>query len=312
MKKLVLFLARVAALALPLALSSCNAGGIAGGANGPFVGSLNPSSVVQGSPGFNLTVNGTNFTNGAVVEWNGSPRTTMFVSSTQLTAQISMNDVANPAAVPVTVQNPDLSVSNAINFGVNSPSLPNVTSLQPNSALAGSGAFMLTVNGSNFSPTSNVQWNGGARTTQFVSASKLTANITAADVQTQGVAQVTVNTPGAGGGTSNQVAFTINPNGPVAVTIANFTFSPMDLTVNAGQTVQWTNNDAGVQHTVTRDVTTMSGPSSPVLNSGAVYNFTVPAGTPSGTNIFYHCTFHGTAGNGTTFGNGMTGVIRVR
>jgi len=306
------FLMRAQALVLVLAMVGCNSGGLTNQIPFPIENSLQPSSVVQGSPGFTLTVNGANFVNGAVVQWNGSPRTTMFVSSSQVTAQISANDVMNPAAVPVTVQNPDLSVSNAINFGVNAPSVPNITSLQPNNVLAGSGAFVLTVNGSNFSPTSNVQWNGAARTTQFVSASRLTANILAGDVQTQGNVQVTVNTPGAGGGTSAPVQFTINPNGPVAVDISAFAFNPRDLTINAGQTVQWTNHDAGVQHTVTRDVTTMAGPSSPVMNTNDVYNFVVPVGTPSGTNIFYHCTFHGTAGNGTTFGNGMTGVIRVR
>src|SRR5438105_5446614 len=230
-----------------LILAGCNVGSGNNLSNpAPTESSLSPSSVVQGSPAFTLTVNGANFVNGAFVQWNGSPRTTMFVLPSQLTAQINSADVASPAAVPVTVKNPDLQLSNALNFGVNSPSLPNITTLSPSSVLAGSGPFVLTVNGSNFSPTSNVQWGGAARTTPVVSATKLTANSTAADVQTQGIVQVTVNTPGAGGGTSNQVAFTISPSGPVAVSIAGFTYAPRDLTLSAGQTITWTNNDAGV------------------------------------------------------------------
>ncbi len=307
------FAQRLLLLAVAIIASACNSGGSVGPfVNPPAESSLNPNSTVMGSGGFTLTVNGSNFMNGAVVQWNGSPRTTMFVTSSQLTAQINSADVASSAAVPVTVQNPDLQTSNAINFGVNAPNVPNITSLQPTNVNAGSGAFVLTVNGTNFSPSSIVQWGGAARTTTFVSSAKLTANITAADVQNQGQVQVTVNTPGAGGGTSNQVAFNVNPNGPVPVTISGFSFSPRDLTVNPGQTVTWTNNDVGVQHTVTRDITTMAGPSSPVLNTNDTYSFTVPAATPSGTNIFYHCTFHGTAGDGTTFGAGMSGVIRVR
>ena len=39
----------------------------------PFVNlPLNPGAVTPGSPGFKLTVNGTNFVKGSVVNWNGS------------------------------------------------------------------------------------------------------------------------------------------------------------------------------------------------------------------------------------------------
>ncbi len=48
--------------------------------------------------------------------------------------------------------------------------VPAITSLSPNSATAGGAAFTLTVNGTGFVSTSTVWWNGGQRTTQFVSA----------------------------------------------------------------------------------------------------------------------------------------------
>ena len=55
----------------------------------PFVNqSLVPTSVAPGSPAFTLTVNGTGFVSGAVVKWNGSPRTTTFVGGPQLTASM--------------------------------------------------------------------------------------------------------------------------------------------------------------------------------------------------------------------------------
>jgi hypothetical protein len=73
----------------------------------PFVNQpLVPATVVPGSIGFTLTVNGTGFVSGSVVAWNGSPRTTTFVSSSQLTAQILATDVASAATGTVTVSSP--------------------------------------------------------------------------------------------------------------------------------------------------------------------------------------------------------------
>ena len=70
---------------------------------------------------------------------------------------------------------------------------PTNASISPTSKIAGSGAFTITVNGTNFvSGESIVRWNGTNRTTTFVSSTQLTASITAADVSTVGTANVTV------------------------------------------------------------------------------------------------------------------------
>lgn len=75
-------------------------------AQSPVIASLNPSSAVVGGPAFTLTVNGTNFDPAAVVQFNGSPRTTTFVSSTQLQAAITAGDIANTGTSTITVANP--------------------------------------------------------------------------------------------------------------------------------------------------------------------------------------------------------------
>lgn len=67
---------------------------------------LAPTTVAPGAAGFTLTVNGTGFSNGATVYWNGSSRVTTFVSSAQVTAQIAAADVATATSASVTVQNP--------------------------------------------------------------------------------------------------------------------------------------------------------------------------------------------------------------
>ena len=72
----------------------------------PQIALLNPSSVVAGGAAFTLTVNGTNFDPAAVVQLNGTSRTTTFISSTQLQAAIAVSDIAPPGVATITVANP--------------------------------------------------------------------------------------------------------------------------------------------------------------------------------------------------------------
>jgi len=70
------------------------------------VGPPVPQAVVPGSGAFTLSVYGANFVQGAVVNWNRSPRETTFISAHELQAQILASDVANPTAGYITVTNP--------------------------------------------------------------------------------------------------------------------------------------------------------------------------------------------------------------
>jgi len=72
---------------------------------------------MQNSGGFTLSVNGTGFTSDSQVLFNGAPRTTTFVKSTQLTAQISASDLAGPGTFPVTVDT-DAQSSGPLDFFV--------------------------------------------------------------------------------------------------------------------------------------------------------------------------------------------------
>ena len=69
-------------------------------------GPTHPQAVVPGRGGFALTVYGANFVSGAVVNWNGSPRTTTFVSARELQAKVLAADVAKNTAGYITVTNP--------------------------------------------------------------------------------------------------------------------------------------------------------------------------------------------------------------
>lgn len=72
----------------------------------PFITGLDPTTAIAGGLPFTLTVNGANFVSSSTVYWNGSPRATTFISSTQLAAVISAADIATAGTASVTVVNP--------------------------------------------------------------------------------------------------------------------------------------------------------------------------------------------------------------
>jgi len=99
----------------------------------PIITALQPASVEAGNSAFSLTVNGDNFLDGSIVRWNGADRPTTFIHAKQLTAAISLSDIASTGAVSVTVANPD-GISNAATFTIAPPSL--ILFTEPNSERA--------------------------------------------------------------------------------------------------------------------------------------------------------------------------------
>lgn len=102
--------------------------------------------------------------------------------------------------------------------GTMAATAPTITQLSPSSMMAGSAAFTLTVSGTNFASGAVVYWNGGTVTTTFVSSSKVTAAIPAADVANAGTVLVHVTNPGGTGiygsqpgQSSTTMDFTVNP-----------------------------------------------------------------------------------------------------
>jgi hypothetical protein len=268
------------------------------GAPVPLISGLAPMSATAGGAAFTLTVDGSGFANGSVVQWNGVDRTTTYVSSTQLTAAIPAADIAAAGTAQVTVFTPAPGggTSNAQTFTINVPDnpVPAITALSPASSTAGGPAFTLTVNGSNFVNASVVRWNGTDRATTYVSSTQLTAEITTADIAVAGTAQVTVFNPAPGGGISNAQTFTINnPNNPVPATTdlspaaGNAGGSAFTLTVDGtgfvtGSVVQWN----GVDRTTTFVSTTQLTAAIPATDiavagtaSVTVFNPTLGGGT---------------------------------
>jgi phage tail sheath protein FI len=187
----------------------------------PTLSGLAPASITAGAGGFTLTVNGQDFLPTATVNWNGTALTTTFVTASQLTAVVPASNIAAAIPIVITVANPSPGgTSGGVNFTINGSNLvPQISTLQPASAPAGGAAFVLTVSGSNFVPTSVVMWNGAALPTTYVSDSQLTANVPVADVATVGVGYVTVDSPTGAG-----IVFTakeLTDAIPMQVTITN-------------------------------------------------------------------------------------------
>ena len=67
---------------------------------------LTPAQALPGSAGLTLIVRGTGFVSGSTVNWDGSPRTTTVVSSSQVSAAINASDLAVTQSASVTVSNP--------------------------------------------------------------------------------------------------------------------------------------------------------------------------------------------------------------
>lgn len=179
----------------------------------PTITALSPSSVIAGYTGLSgitLTVTGSNFVSLSTVEWNGSPRQTEMVSSTELQAQINFTDVQNAgtATVSVSTPSPGGGTSNALTFTIvdySSQPIPSIIALNPNSAVAGSAGLLVDLSGYWLDNSDTADWNGSPRTN--TSQGFLAAQVNASDLTTPGYAEVTVVTQG--GVVSNAAEFQI-------------------------------------------------------------------------------------------------------
>ena len=120
----------------------------------------------------------------------------------------NMHKLADDAGSPAWGQTPSLPA-------------PTITGLNPSSAIFGSSAFTLTVNGTDFLDGDVVYWNDTPLVTTYVSPTQLTAQVTVADIPEVDYAQVTVVHTGWETEPSNALPFIVSrpsrrsrPRGP--------------------------------------------------------------------------------------------------
>src|SRR5580704_3987862 len=168
---------------------------------GPRISALSPTNVNAGQPTFTLTVNG-----------NSGALSTLFVNTNTLTAQVSSGLIQNAAAVSITVSTPSpgggVTAPIAFTIKPTASPLPHITSISPSSVLTRSGAFALSVTGTNFVALSNVLVSGSIQTTTFESYTSLLVSVPASYVASTGSLQVVVVNPPPDGGSSNTFTLT--------------------------------------------------------------------------------------------------------
>ena len=262
--------------------------------NNPSVGvlTLSPSVLpIGGTSPATVTVTGNRFVPTSVVSVNASPRVTTYVNPTTLTFAATVADQAAQATLGVTVTNPapggGTSPVATLSIGVPQPV---ITSVSPSTFIVGSPDTPITVSGTNFRPSSVVNWNGSALTTSFqygYGGFQLNATVPAADLTSAGTAELTVSTAGVTTSTPFQVSITNPPvpaltsispvAGPIGVPV-QVTLTGTGFTSNSTVAFNGTNIAATV---VSSTQMTVNVPGSALSLPGNL-NFTVTTPAPGG------------------------------
>ncbi len=195
------------------------------------------ASLGTGANGATLNVNTIQAANGRIGVAMALPSGQSFPAGVRQIAVVTFNVAANAAAGPSSLTFGDQPIAREISDPnanvlmatytagtitiVPANPTPQLTSLNPASAMTGSGNLTLTLNGTGFIPLSSVRWNNAARSTMFVNGSQLTASIPASDFAQAGMVSVTVVNPAPGGGTSNALTFNVI-NSVASVSAASF------------------------------------------------------------------------------------------
>src|ERR1017187_8028973 len=142
----------------------------------PVITSASPNTIDAGGPAFTLTIGVTAFGSRPAVNWSGTPLLTTYVNDSTLSATVPAGLIAICGKYSLTVTNTQSNaVSNSFAVIVN----PVLTSINPNSLPAGSGATTVTAIGIGFSSNVYVTLNAGTRTNLATSHSASTTVLTA-------------------------------------------------------------------------------------------------------------------------------------
>lgn len=183
----------------------------------PVLDRINPTRATVGSVGPSITVTGDDFVPRSIVQLDGAPLATTFVSATELRATIPTSKLAAVGELRVSVGTsaPGGGASREVSFEVQNP-LPQLTTLSPLSVEVGASATPLTITGAELVPGATIVFGGASLPTTFVSSTSLSATIPASALATSGSVPVTLVNPSPGGGTSTAIAFTVsNPDATV-------------------------------------------------------------------------------------------------
>lgn len=252
----------------------------------PLITSFSPAS---GPVGTTVTVTGSFLAGATALSLNAGTVTGFtVVDATTITFVVPAG--ATSGSIAITTAGG--TATSTAPFAVVAPNpLPVISSLTPATAVAGTAAFILTLNGTGFYSGSVVSFNGIALSTTFLPNTGLIASVLGTDIATAGTYDVTVTNAAPGGGTSAAATFIVTVPAP---TITSFT----PTTGGPGTSVTITGaNFAGA--TVVR-IGPFNVPNFAVVNATAIA-LVLPIGTGSATGLLTVMTPGGTATSATSF-----------
>ena len=208
-------------LLVSVILTSCGGGSGSNSGNttppdtAPTVTSVSPTTITAGSSALTLTVNGTGFLTTTTVQVGGVADATTYVSSTQVTATVTAQQLVSGAQLSVIALNGSASSGSGtpVNLQVTNPA-PTISQLTPAVLSVGAALPVVLVAGTGFVPTTVINVNGSARVTTFVSATQVNVAVLPADVASTGTLSLTAVNPAPGGGTSAASNVAVNNPGP--------------------------------------------------------------------------------------------------
>ena len=225
----------------------------------PTITSMNPSTAFAGAAGLLLNLSGTGFVSQSTVFVNNANRTTTYISSTALQADLDSSDLLTPGTVSIQVVNPQPGGggSSLVSLKVLTAN-PTISAIAPTSVLAGGTAANLSVTGTGFlNQYTYVTMNQQPVTTTIGGSTSAAVALTAGNLVNAGVYQIqAVNKP-PGGGTSNTLTYSINPTHLLGLPVL------VDLAADGSQAINGICGGAANCASDTLGLTsTTSGPSS--------------------------------------------------
>lgn len=182
---------------------------------GPVIYTIAPAAGTVGTNNIKVTINGDNFypnTSFTLKQGKSALPLTKktYLSRTKMTVNVSIPAGTKNGVWNLTAVNYNGKIYQATGiFTVKSP-VPVITTIAPTTKVHGTPGFTLNVTGRNFVPGSKIRWNGVAKPTVYISPTKVSATISAADIATAGSRTVVVWNAAPGGGISNSKPFTVS------------------------------------------------------------------------------------------------------
>ncbi len=179
----------------------------------PTATAISPSALTAGGGNVTLTITGSGFVSGARVNAGGAFRTTTFVSSTVLLAQLPADAYPTGRTIAVYVENPGPGGGNSASLSLTVNNLvPTIGDFTPSTGTCCANDIVVTVTGTNFNASTTATLNGTTIPVTYENATHVSLRIPAA-LNTAGAKTLVLTNPAPGGGTVTR-SFSIDNASP--------------------------------------------------------------------------------------------------